>query len=150
MQKVAVRHKALKALGRRPALVLDMFAGEGLMTQMLWSVAADKVICIEKDGEKAAKISGASQVIVGDNADFLHLAEHADIIDCDAYGLVMPLIKRLPIGKLVVFTDGTLYAKTRNHSLYARFTKDTKRLFRHCEYAESGGGTAYYGWGVTK
>lgn len=150
MQKVAIRHNALKALGRRPELVLDMFAGEGKITNMFWAANADSVICIEKDEKKATNITGACSVIVGDNLNYIYLSESADIIDCDAYGRVMPLIEMLPKNKLVVFTDGSLYASKKNYSLAAKFVKDTKRLFSYCEYSESRGATAYYGWGITR
>lgn len=149
MSKIAVRHEALKRLGRKPALVLDMFAGEGGMTHSVWNVAADRVICIEKDADKAAKIQRA-EVIVGDNRDHLHLADDACIIDCDAYGLVMPLIKRLPSGKMVVFTDGTAYAKKKNASLGFRFERDLRTVFSEYECELSGGETVCYGWGITK
>lgn len=150
MQKVAIRHKALKALGRRPTLVLDMFAGEGVMTQRLWTIAADSVICIERDSSKASMINGASKIIVGENRDFLDLAADADIIDCDAYGLVMQLISQLPSGKIVVFTDGSLERAKYIRKEFVNFRKDVRDIFEKFEYVENISGTAYYGWGVTK
>lgn len=149
-QKIAIRHAALKHLGRKPEVVLEYFAGEGVMTNMLWSAVASAVISIEKDGNKAALIKGASTVITGDNNNYIHLANDACIIDCDAYGLVMPFISKLPSNKLVVFTDGTLYAGTKNYSLIKKLKDDLENIFSISEVIESFGGTAYYGWGVTK
>lgn len=149
MNKVAIRHESLKRLGRRPKLVLDMFAGEGGMTHSVWNVAADRVICIEKDAEKAAKIERA-EVIVGDNRHYLHLAQGACIIDCDAYGLVMGLIERLPKNKLVAFTDGSLERSKFIRKELINFRKDVSRLFSEFNYVESRGKNVYYGWGITK
>lgn len=147
--KIAIRHKSLQKLSRKPSLVLDAFAGEGVIAEMLWSVVADEVICIEKERSKAEKIT-AAKVIIGDNRDYIHLADDACLIDCDAYGLVMPYIKLLPKNKLVVFTDGTAYAKQRNASLGFYFERDLRAVFSEYEYVLSAGKTAYYGWGITK
>ena len=148
-RKIAVRHAALKELGRRPIMVLEMFAGEGEITKLLWSAAADRVVSIERNAEKASKIAGAD-IIVGDNAEHLNLAESACIIDCDAYGGVMGLVRRLPSRKLVVFTDGTLFAQRKAFSMYQRFARDLRELFSSFHVEESGGGTAYYGYGWTR
>lgn len=149
-QKIAIRHAALKHLGRKPEVVLEYFAGEGVMTRLVWAAAARIVISVEKNGDKSALINGASTVITGDNNDYIHLANDACIIDCDAYGLVMPFISKLPSNKLVVFTDGTLYAGTKNYSLIKKLKDDMENIFSTHEMIKSFGGTACYGWGVTK
>lgn len=149
MNKIAVRHEALKRLGRRPSLVVDMFAGEGNMTHSVWNIAADRVICIEKDADKASQIR-ADEVYVGDNRDHLQLTKNACIIDCDAYGLVMPLIELLPSNKLVVFTDGSLERSKFIRKELINFRKDVSRMFSEFNYVESKGKNVYYGWGITK
>ena len=54
-QKIKIRQDAINLLGRKPKKVIDAFSGEGVIAKMLWSVVADKVICIEKDAAKAKK-----------------------------------------------------------------------------------------------
>lgn len=149
-QKVAIRHAALKHLGRKPEVVLEYFAGEGVMTSLVWSVAASAVISVEKDGNKSALIKGASTIITGDNNNYIHLANDACIIDCDAYGLVMPFISRLPSNKLVVFTDGSLERSKFIRKELVVFRKSLDSIFQHFEYVENDTDTAYYGWGITK
>lgn len=148
--KLEVRNAALKHLGKKPNLVLDMFAGEGVISKMLWCGISDHVICIEKDAKKASKITNKAQVIIGDNSESINLAENAEIIDCDAYGMVMDLIKKLPKNKIVVFTDGTPMKAKRIFNAEMEFQKNLKLLFSHVFVKKNLSGTAYYGWGVTK
>lgn len=147
--KIDLRHRALAALGRRPGLVLELFAGEGTLTRLLWRHAADRVVAVERDRQKALRIAGA-EVIVDDNAVALHLAAEADLIDCDAYGLVMPLVERLPAGKLVVFTDGTPEKARKVWRAHVDFNNACNRLLRDVTIERSQAGNAFYGFGWTR
>lgn len=152
-----LQHKLMlrsEALGdKRPALVLDAYAGEGVMTRMLWRHVADRVVCIEQSAAKARKIEGA-EVIVGDNCEQLALAAEADVIDCDAYGLVMPFIERLARyaqpGTLIVFTDGTPVKAKKVASARRVFHEEAERLLYGLVVNESASGTTYYGYGWLK
>lgn len=148
-QKIKIRKKALDLLGKRPRLVVDLFAGEGVITNMLWSRCADKVIAIEKDFTKAQKIK-CSEVYVGDNKNFFHLCNNADIVDVDAYGMAMPIIERFPKGVIVVFTDGTPEKARKIWSANTVFFKESKRLLGNLNFEKSHAGNAFYGFGVRK
>lgn len=147
--KLNIRHRALKALGFRPSCVLDMYAGEGEITRLLWRHAADKVVCIERDPTKAARIEGAT-VIVGDNSNYTSMAADADLIDCDAYGLVMPIVDLLPSGKLVVFTDGTPEKARKVWSANKEFYSSLSSLLSDAVVERSIAGNAFYGYGWRK
>ena len=149
MLKIQIRNKALKYFGGRPNLVLDMFAGECVITKMLWRGISNHVICIEKDEKKPTKVDGVD-LIIGDNRDYIDLAYDADIIDCDAYGLVLGLIEKLPSKKVVVFTDGTPVKSRKVFNAEIEFHKKLKEIFSFHEVIKNPSETAYYGWGVTK
>jgi tRNA G26 N,N-dimethylase Trm1 len=152
--KIAIRQKAIRIYSRPLSRVADCYAGEGVITQMLWSGIAKAVLCIDKDSAKISKIT-ANNVIkkIGDNVQFLTDISECDIIDCDAYGLVMPFINQLaPLcaGKIVVFTDGTPEKGRKVYSAFKAFNADCKRLFAEYSVELSNGGNAYYGYGILK
>lgn len=145
-QKIAIRQKALALLGCKPRLVIDAYSGEGVIAKMLWSVVADQLICIELDAKKA-KLN-PFDVLIGDNNNFVELFFDADVIDCDAYGLVMPLIEKIPSGKLVVFTDGTPEKARKVFSAYRDFRNNFNRLLHSGEFIQSEAGNVIYGYGI--
>lgn len=146
--KLQVRQKALAKLNKKPELVIDAFSGEGVIASLFWSANCTQVICIERDSIKAA--NNPLCPIVGDNNDYIHLFNDADVIDCDAYGLVMPLIEQIPTGKMVVFTDGTPEKARKNYSAWATFKKDFERLLKDGEFFISQSANVIYGYGVRK
>jgi hypothetical protein len=147
-QKIMLRHRALG--GMRPRHVVDFYAGEGVIAGMLWLAVAARVTCVEKDRGKAAKIDPCATVVVGDNRRHLHLAADADVIDCDAYGMVAPFVRQLASvaapGALVIFTDGSPSAKglRQASSLSVRALQECLHGL-HMEPSASG--TAIYGYG---
>lgn len=147
--KLRLRSRALGYL--RPALVLDAFAGEGVITRMLWRHVSQRVICIEQSADKAAKIPSGIDVVVGNNRDYPSLAESADVIDCDAYGLVMPyielLVEHARPGALVVFTDGTPVKARKVFSAEREFREAAERLLSGLHVELGASGTTYYGYG---
>lgn len=143
--KLEIRQRAVELLGRRPRLIIDAYSGTGVIANMFWRANADEVICIEKSAPQARL--NPMQVIVGNNNDYTHLFADADIIDCDAYGLVMPLIEKIPSGKVVVFTDGTPEKARKVYTAWQEFKKDFDRLLIG-EYKISGASNAIYGYGV--
>lgn len=150
-RKIMLRAAAIGT--RRPRRVLDCYAGEGVIATLFWLARADDVICIERDAEKAARIDSRARVIVGDNRDHIDIAADADVIDCDAHGLVSPQIERLAgvarPGTLIIFTDGSPSAKRwrgATASAHRTLARVLDRL--HIEPAISG--TALYGYGWTR
>lgn len=135
--------------------VVDCFAGQGVLAQTYWRHNAGKVICIEKNPMKAAAIKAPGiEVIVSDNRRRLDLIDCADVIDCDAYGLVMPFIRLLSVsgggGKRVFFTDGTPHKARKVASAYRQFMQDCEELFINVEYELNRDGGVYYGTGVIR
>jgi len=112
--RIAVRNEFFNRFGSlRVPLAVDFFAGEGTIAQAFWSQVAQRVECVDMDGEKLRSIQKPNIAThCGDNTRLLHLADDAQVIDCDAYGLVLPFIKLLLARKarsqtLIFFTDGT-------------------------------------------
>lgn len=149
--KINIRHRALSMLNQKPNLVIDAYAGSGVVSSMLWSTVSKKVICIEKDKNKLNKINKENiEKINGDNRQYIHLMNDADIIDCDAYGLVMPFIKLLPKNKLIVFTDGTPTKQKKVFNADKIFWHNVNLLLRDYVIEKSISSNAYYGVGWTK
>lgn len=146
--KLRLRSEALGDC--RPGLVLDAFAGEGTITRMLWRHVANRVICIEQSAAKARCVEGA-EVVVGDNRQHLALAAGAEVIDCDAYGLVMPFIERIAphaaSGALVVFTDGTPVKARKVPAAKREFWVTAERLLRGLRVELGASGNTFYGYG---
>lgn len=147
-KKIEVRQKSLDLLGYRPRLVIDAYSGEGVIANLFWRANADKVICIEKSKTKA-ELNPMSDVIIDDNINHIHLFSEADIIDCDAYGLSMPLIEKIPTGKIVVFTDGTPEKARKVYNAWRDFGRDFDRLLVG-KYYVSDSANVIYGYGVRK
>lgn len=150
--KILMRQRAL--VYRPIRLVVDYYAGEGLITLRLWRHIAQRVICIERDEKKARRIKAENvQVIVGNNTDYVCLAKDADIIDCDAYGLVMPFIERVRLSgatPFAFFTDGTPEKQRKVHRAYADFAQKLSENLIDFYFEKSLGGNAYYGYGRIK
>jgi len=135
--------------------VVDFFAGEGVLAQTFWLHNAGRVICVEKDASKAAAVTAPMiDVIVADNRSVIDLAAGADVIDCDAYGLVMPFIRLLAgagcSGKRVFFTDGTPHKARRVVSAHRDFKRDCGELMTDLELVLNKDAGVYYGTGVIK
>ena len=74
----------------------------------------------------------------------------ADIVDCDAYGLSMPLIEIVPSGTIVVFTDGTPHKARNVYSAHKQFKRDFDRLLKDGYFILSEASNVYYGMGVRR
>lgn len=147
-KKIEIRQKAIELLGYRPKLVIDAYSGEGVIANLFWRANADNVICIEKSKSKA-KLNPMPNIVIDDNINHTHLFTNADIIDCDAYGLSMPLIEKIPSGKMVVFTDGTPEKARKVYKAWREFKNDFDRLLTG-EYFVSNSANVIYGYGVRK
>lgn len=112
-QKIMVRQKGLLLLPN-PKKIVDMYAGNGHISRILWSKLCNDLICIEKEKEKAINID-FTKTIIGNNLDYIELTRDADIVDMDAYKLVMnPLKKVLSASvttKLIFFTESNPFSK---------------------------------------
>lgn len=149
--KIDIRNRAISALGYSPNLVIDFYAGEGVISSLFWQANAKKIICVENNTEKAKKIDIKNAcVVIGNNKRFISLANDADIIDCDAYGLVMPFIELLPKNKLVIFTDGSLVKQHRVFKAVNDFYSKADELLKGFVIEKSITGNAFYGYGWTK
>lgn len=118
-QKIAIRQKGLSLLKSSQFDVLDMYAGVGIITNTFWAKVAKNVYCCEKENGKF--ISNAENVILfeGDNSEKIHISEHFEVIDLDAYGLVLKKIKDISKIKqtkerLIFFTEFNPIAYKKN------------------------------------
>ena len=112
-QKILVRQKGLLLLPD-PKIIVDMYAGEGNISRCLWSKLNVDLTCIEKDAEKIKNIDFA-KTINDDNANHIDLTINADIVDMDAYRLVMKPMKTVLNAskktKLIFFTESNPFSK---------------------------------------
>jgi hypothetical protein len=112
-QKILVRQKGLFLLPN-PSKIVDMYAGDGNISRLLWSKLNAELICIEKEKSKIDKIDFAEKIL-GNNIDYLHLTADADIVDMDAYGLVMNTVKKViavsKCTKIIFFTESNPFSK---------------------------------------
>ena len=91
-QKIAVRQKGL-ALLPNPSKIVDMYAGEGHISRSFWSKLNAELTCIEKEQWKVDKLDFDCVKICDNNKKYVDLASKADIVDLDAYGLVMKILR---------------------------------------------------------
>lgn len=113
-QKIAIRQKGLKLLPN-PKIIVDMYAGEGHLSRNLWSKLNASLTCIEKEQWKVNKLDFECIKICDDNKNHINLASKADIIDLDAYGLVMKNLKDILSAnkktQLIFFTESNPFCK---------------------------------------
>lgn len=130
---------------------VELFAGAGAMTAF-WADACDEVVAIDEQCDKLATIEQRNvRTVCGDNR--LHMGETADaeIVDCDGYGLVLPVIKLVLVAsktkrKFIAFTDGTPKAAHFN-ARGDRFKESLLQLSpTRFDYERNFQGGVYYGW----
>ena len=113
-QKIAIRQKGLKLLPN-PVLVVDFYAGEGHLSRSLWSKLNANLTCIEKEQWKVDKIDFDCKKICDDNRNHIALASKADIVDLDAYGLVLKNLRDVLNAstktQLIFFTESNPFCK---------------------------------------
>lgn len=113
-QKLRIRQKGL-ALFPNPVSILDFYAGEGHLSRSLWSKLNAKLTCIEKEQWKVDRLDFDCIKICDDNANHIDLALKSDVVDLDAYGLVMQNLKEIVTkGKspqLVFFTESNPFSR---------------------------------------
>jgi tRNA G26 N,N-dimethylase Trm1 len=107
-QKIAVRQKGL-CYTAAPYNVLDLYAGSGVITERLWSKIAKKVVCVEKQQGKLKLNLQNVECHTSSNDSFLCRTQDFNVIDCDAYGMVAPVLKKIinlaANGSVVFFTE---------------------------------------------
>ncbi len=113
-QKIAVRKKGLVLLPN-PSKIVDMYAGEGHISRSFWSKLKTELTCIDKVQWKIDLIDFDCYTICDDNRNYIELAASADIVDLDAYGLVMKNIREI-LSKsnktqLLFFTESNPFCK---------------------------------------
>lgn len=153
-RKLYIRHKAISRLSSIQK-VADCYAGDGIIAMQFWKANANKVLCIEKDKKKAKSIVGENiDVVVGDNRNCIYMIRDCDVIDCDAYGLVMPFIAKIQSfgirDRLVIFTDGTPKKALRVCRATSDFFLSANGVLRDVVIERSEGGMAYFGYGWIK
>lgn len=113
-QKIKVRQKGL-ALLPNPSTIVDMYAGEGHISRSFWSKLNAELTCIDKEQWKIDLIDFDCVKICDDNRNHIGLASNADIVDLDAYGLVMKNIKDILSAskktQLIFFTESNPFCK---------------------------------------
>jgi RNA-binding protein YlmH len=113
-QKIAVRQKGL-ALLPNPSKIVDMYAGEGHISRSFWSKLNAELTCIEKEQWKVDKLDFDCVKICDNNKKYVDLASKADIVDLDAYGLVMKILRDILNAnkktQLIFFTESNPFCK---------------------------------------
>jgi hypothetical protein len=113
----------------RQETVLDLFAGEGGLSQTYVDAGCERLICVEKDKEIFQKLEAGALMQHSniefrclDNMDFLeNVGRISDVsfVDFDAYGCPNLQIQRFfenyPVNRAIMVnvTDGTLYNLSR-------------------------------------
>lgn len=141
---------AIDRLGRKADLVADCFAGEGEISKLFWKANANHVLCIEINKRKAERLPDCFDVICDDNRNCIAEISKADIIDCDAYGIVSDFINLLPKNKMVVFTNGTPLKAKKVYTAERGFREFLAQRFSESYVLLGSNKTVYYGWGITK
>lgn len=143
-QKILVRQKALKLIPS-PNKIIDMYAGEGFISKYLWSKLNSQLICIDKERKKINKIDFA-KTIVGDNNNYIDLTKNADIVDLDAYGLVIKTLKKvLDVSentKVICFTESNPF----NKSVYSIISQILEMNIHSFWIEKSHSSNVYYGF----
>ena len=123
--KILLRNRVFDYFEEIP-LVIDFYSGDCVIAKKLWANISIKVICIDKKKQIEA-IPGNIERMVADNAGKISLSNTCNVIDCDAYGLVMPFISKIIKGstcdKVIFFTDGTPTRHRRFKSAKKEFYK---------------------------
>lgn len=114
-QKINIRARGMSIFPCSNPKIVDLYAGEGNISNLFWKHYSDNIFLIEKEKGKANKISFGT-VIIGDNKRFLDLTKDADIVDADAYGLVFSTIKKVvdisEKKKIIFFTESNPFTKS--------------------------------------
>lgn len=131
--------------------VCDMYCGSMEITKRLWSNISNLVIAFDK---KEIDVPFPDNVIYKQsdsrNPNAISLTRYVNVIDCDAYGIVIPHIKAIldesQVDKIIFFTDGT---PTKNMSLTSVINFEHEVLSLNPDDYKielSDKATAYYGW----
>ena len=146
--KILLRNKVFEDLDSIER-VLDYYCGQCNIANMFWSKVANKVICIDKK-KQINDIAKNINRIIGDNNSYIYMSKNETVIDCDAYGIVMPFIKKIAnisnVPKIVFFTDGTPTKSIRMKNADNEFKRGIDLINPYfCKYEKNMIGTAYYG-----
>lgn len=102
-QKVALRNR----LFNYPVSTkkcLELFSGTGEIRTAFWDKAVESVYSVDIENK------GCHLDLISDSFSLAYLSPNFEIIDCDAYGVVLPLIKEMAMlrnsRQLYFFTDG--------------------------------------------
>lgn len=102
-QKIVLRNELFNYPVSRAAC-LEFFSGAGTLRRLFWQNVVDKVVSVDKANR------GIHIDIVADSFYKPELSVDYEIIDCDAYGQVIPLIaacaEMRKSRQLYFFTDG--------------------------------------------
>ena len=125
--------------------IVDLYAGTGVISELMWKHYTDDLTLIEKEANKAAQIK-FGKVIIGNNKDYLNLTIEADIVDADAYGLVFKtisdIVKISKKRKIIFFTESNPFTKSIYKSI------DTIRELNPLAYwiEKSNSSSVFYGY----
>lgn len=129
-----------------PSIVVDFYAGSGKISGALWSKLDTKLTCIEKEQAKLDTIQFPCVKICDDNRNHINLAANADIVDLDAYGLVMkPLKDILAQSKktqLLFFTESNPFSKYMSTTINELLKLDITAFW----IEKSNASNVYYGY----
>ncbi len=143
-QKLDLRKRGM-SLVPTPSFIVDMYAGEGHISDSIWRHYDCSLILIEKEQSKADKIK-FGEVIVGDNRNYLDKTKLANVVDCDAYGLVFKLIKDIiafsETHKIIFFTESNPFSK----SIYKAIDSILELKPKAFWIEKSNNSSVYYGY----
>ncbi len=128
--------------------VIDFYSGQCVISNKLWSNISKTVTCIDKK-QQTGEINGNITRIVGDNNNYINLS--SNVIDCDAYGLVMPFIKKIIKNnddhKVIFFTDGTPSRQRKFKNAEKEFKEHIESIKKlEYDFFLNSRETAYYGY----
>lgn len=119
-QKINIRARGMSIYPCSNPKIVDLYAGEGRISNAFWRHYSSNIVLIEKDENKISKINFGTKII-GDNRNHLDITKDADVIDADTYGLVFNIIKKVieisDKRKIIFFTESNPFTKNINKTI---------------------------------
>lgn len=150
-QKIKVRQSVFKYFNPPFNKVIDFYAGEGELIKVFWSKLSDSIIAVEKNENKLQSINLKNVInVCDDNTNHILLSLDASIIDCDAYGVVFPFIRKIrelnTRPQIIFFTDGENVYRKNKHNSYNIESEINQLKPDEFHYEKAEGAKVYYGY----
>lgn len=103
LQKIRIRSKIFE-YDIKIESCLEYFSGKGVLREAFWNKICEKVFSIDIEN------TGTHLDLVSDSFKLAELSVNYQIIDCDAYGVVLPFVAKMAkmrnSPQIYFFTDG--------------------------------------------